>query len=985
MRFHHQPLKIRHVVRKMITAHMLIRHAQKEEEEKKRKCLRVSQQQQQLSASSMGSGRHFHSFQVDEGSSLWDRDVTTEPTFVHLPPSLSRRSTAIRFVPTPPTTCTPQQRTTLFTTPKPAQKGTAHLDVSSPLDERGLGPELNSGELSGTHPTGIKRGLSHSSLRRSVSPIRSSLSRSARDRLGEHHQPNESSKSMPHATPRAPLIITPAEVVASRVLKHRLGGLTTRTYANRTFYQPPLNVKQNEAVLQNDLLSRYGGLLEECPDLLFQVVSKEVATRPSTFQLYVEECQKLSVQALAEVCTQLSSTPGRYRQKDFILSGCPLDLPSVKSFSTLLRANAATLVHVTLNNCNLGSVTTASAMPSKHARNRWKGLAPMDGRNDPRAAEEANQCMSPALQELLDMLGNLDYGDTPLSENAILHASTTSSSAALVCELPSAPATHLSSLNLSSNNLSDADGQALIAFVKHTPSLQRVSIAQNPRISKSVRCAVEAAAAENAKAALTQVRTGLDSTTANYCVTHVAPSDCDLGDDITTGGGEGNPHKQRSQPTSGKKGAAVTFFAPQESHSIGIVDAKSTADTEPTKKPRLTTHAEMVRLTQRHVTAVGTVTVHTKKKTAPNVSPTPSHSHSPNPLGGRGRAPSAVADGGANSTSGIDTYSPWTTDAALSPSAMASRLAATTMSRAHHVAVSSSSAPLSFNDGKGDSPFDDDCSSSGERILFSPNIDMALTLPEVHAQLRHHSSSFHGLSCPLQIPVGESRSMSLAPTQSVDANRKTHPVEDGANVGLSRFHENKPKASPPIQREEFFAVVRSFDNLVSSETGLVDLRVLKANLPFSFELFRRKFITTTFSKAANLVQVLQAVFNHHTRQQVIQALEDFSEFSPVHRIRSSEVLTNAEGNSVAHLRLRPDQKEEILAQFAKLDPDNVGYLHPDVLCDLTVDGLVNEERQRVRNVMARMGISVIDRAAFVKLTAPYVLGKKRRAGWGARL
>ena len=215
-------------------------------------------------------------------------------------------------------------------------------------------------------------------------------------------------------------------------------------------------------------------------------------------------------------------------------------------------------------------------------------------------------------------------------------------------------------------------------------------------------------------------------------------------------------------------------------------------------------------------------------------------------------------------------------------------------------------------------------------------------------------------------------------------NHDDYVEDENASGALARFHENKPRQAPPIQREEFFAAVRSFDALASGESGLVGLRVLKANLPFTFELFRRKFITKSFSKAANLVQVLQAVFNHHTRAQVIQALEDFSEFSPINRIRSNEVLVNADGKSVAHMRLRPDQREDILAQFARLDTQGTGVLHPDVLCDLSVDGAVDEERQRAKDVMQRMGITVLDKASFIKLMAPYVLEKKKRAGWGAR-
>ena len=215
-------------------------------------------------------------------------------------------------------------------------------------------------------------------------------------------------------------------------------------------------------------------------------------------------------------------------------------------------------------------------------------------------------------------------------------------------------------------------------------------------------------------------------------------------------------------------------------------------------------------------------------------------------------------------------------------------------------------------------------------------------------------------------------------------NHDDYAEDENASGALARFHENKPRQAPPIQREEFFAAVRSFDALASGESGLVGLRVLKANLPFTFELFRRKFITKSFSKAANLVQVLQAVFNHHTRAQVIQAIEDFSEFSPINRIRSNEVIVNADGKSVAHMRLRPDQREDILAQFARLDTQGTGVLHPDVLCDLSVDGAVDEERQRAKDVMQRMGITVLDKASFIKLMAPYVLEKKKGAGWGAR-
>ena len=56
----------------------------------------------------------------------------------------------------------------------------------------------------------------------------------------------------------------------------------------RTLYPAPSVGSAAQCVLQNESLTRFGGLSPECDDLLYIVITKTCALRPSCAQLYCE-------------------------------------------------------------------------------------------------------------------------------------------------------------------------------------------------------------------------------------------------------------------------------------------------------------------------------------------------------------------------------------------------------------------------------------------------------------------------------------------------------------------------------------------------------------------------------------------------------------------------------------------------------------------------------------------------------------------------
>ena len=120
----------------------------------------------------------------------------------------------------------------------------------------------------------------------------------------------------------------------------------------RTLYPPPTAGSASQCVLQNEMLTRFGGLMPECADLLYVIITKQCALRPSCCSLYLKECDATGASPNPLILNQLSTTPGRYSMHEFTASGQPLGISGAKLIAPVLAVNIG-LASISLRSCNL--------------------------------------------------------------------------------------------------------------------------------------------------------------------------------------------------------------------------------------------------------------------------------------------------------------------------------------------------------------------------------------------------------------------------------------------------------------------------------------------------------------------------------------------------------------------------------------------------------------------------------------------------------
>jgi hypothetical protein len=124
-------------------------------------------------------------------------------------------------------------------------------------------------------------------------------------------------------------------------------------WVGRSVYQVPEPPSGSFCVLQNDLLCSFGGLMTECPSMLFQTVPRDVALQPSTRSIYLRSCTKRNISPLACITDQLSTTPGRYMLLVLECSGTPLSADAMASLLPVMKANRGTLHALNFRSCCL--------------------------------------------------------------------------------------------------------------------------------------------------------------------------------------------------------------------------------------------------------------------------------------------------------------------------------------------------------------------------------------------------------------------------------------------------------------------------------------------------------------------------------------------------------------------------------------------------------------------------------------------------------
>jgi hypothetical protein len=168
--------------------------------------------------------------------------------------------------------------------------------------------------------------------------------------------PSSAPSSSVHAPPRPflPQSVDAMHAAQVELLRSRIQEKTF--WSLRTLYPAPIASSASQCVLQNEMLTRFGGLMPECADLLYIVITKSCALRPSCCQLYLKECEKHRTMPIPVILNQLYTTPGRYSMHELSVSGHPLGVLGAKVIAPVIAANTG-LTSLAMRACNLSEGT----------------------------------------------------------------------------------------------------------------------------------------------------------------------------------------------------------------------------------------------------------------------------------------------------------------------------------------------------------------------------------------------------------------------------------------------------------------------------------------------------------------------------------------------------------------------------------------------------------------------------------------------------